>query len=392
MRRSYPISAAIAMLLLSVSACGTAPSLPATTDSATVPAAANVTSVPVPTATDAPTMETVTAAAATDAPAMETATAAAATDAPTMETATAPAVADATSAPMETTTASAAADATSAPMETTTDAASTAEAASTATGELAYEAFDPSTFNRSTTIDNNWLPMKPGMQYIYTGTTIDDAGASVPHRVVFTVTELTKVIEGVRNVVIWEEDFSDDVLAESELAFFAQADDGVIWHFGQYPEVYDNGEVIETPSWIAGIEEARPGITMKADPKLGEPDYSQGLGPAVGWTDRAQVDQVGVEVCVSIGCYKDVLVTKETALGEKAFQLKYYAPGVGSVQVGFRGEDETKETLELIEINTLTPEQMADVHAKVMEMEKRAFELDKEVYGQTAPIEPAPDA
>ncbi len=268
----------------------------------------------------------------------------------------------------------------------------TQETVAATTQQLRFEEFDPNSFTRSTIIDNKWLPMQPGMQYVYTGTTIDDSGAAVPHRVVFTVTDLTKVIENVRNVVIWEQDFSDNELAESEIAFFAQADDGVIWHFGQYPEVYENGELVETPAWIAGIEEARPGITMKAEPKLGTPDYSQGLGPAVGWTDRAQVEQVGQETCVAAGCYKDVVVTKETALGEQGFQHKYYAPGVGVVLVGFSGGDKTKESLELVEIVKLTPAQMEEAHAQAMEMEQRAYELDKEVYGQTAPIEPAPDA
>ena len=57
-------------------------------------------------------------------------------------------------------------------------------------------AFDSANFNRSTEIDNDWLPMTPGTLWVYEGTTTED-GEVLPHRLEFTVTDLTKVIEGV---------------------------------------------------------------------------------------------------------------------------------------------------------------------------------------------------
>jgi hypothetical protein len=45
-----------------------------------------------------------------------------------------------------------------------------------------------------------------------------------------------------------------------------------------------------------------------------------------------------------------------------SYQLKYYASGVGNVRVGWRGEKEQeKETLELVELQHLSPEAMAKV-------------------------------
>ena len=44
----------------------------------------------------------------------------------------------------------------------------------------------------------------------------------LPYRIVFTVTELMKVIGGVRTRVIFNIDFSKGKLVEKELAFFAQ--------------------------------------------------------------------------------------------------------------------------------------------------------------------------
>ncbi len=70
-----------------------------------------------------------------------------------------------------------------------------------------------------------------------------------------------------------------------------------------------------------------------------------------------------------------------------AFQLKYYARGVGNVRVGWRGADATKETLGLVEVIQLNPEELTQVRAQVLELEKRAYERSKEVYAQTSPAE-----
>ena len=66
---------------------------------------------------------------------------------------------------------------------------------------------------------------------------------------------------------------------EAELVFFAQADDGTVWHLGQYPESYVDGVLDEVPTWIHGLQDARAGIIMQATPQLGTPSYSQGWGP-----------------------------------------------------------------------------------------------------------------
>ncbi len=253
--------------------------------------------------------------------------------------------------------------------------------------EKPYEDFDPDNFDDPTTIDNEWLPMRPGMQHIFEGVT-EEAGLTIPHRVIFTVTDLTKVIDGVRTVVIWDQDFSAGALVETELAFFAQDNDGNVWRMGEYPEVYEDGKLVEAPAWISGLKGAVAGIMMKADPQLGMPSHSQGWAPSVDFTDRGQVDQVGQETCVPAGCYEDVLVVAEFSEAEPdAFQLKYYAEDLGNIRVGWRGADATKETLELVEIIQLSPEELVEIRAQALELEERAYEISEEVYDQTPPIE-----
>jgi hypothetical protein len=259
---------------------------------------------------------------------------------------------------------------------------------SSETPEKEFEDFDPGNFDHPTTIDNKWLPLKPGTRLVYEGTTVEDDGAVVPHRVEIHVTDLTKVIAGIRTLVSWDLDYTDDQLVEAELAFYVQDNDGNVWRMGEYPEEYEDGQIVAAPAWIHGLEEARAGIMMQADPRLGTPSYSQGWGPAVGWTDRGQVDQMGQNVCVPLGCYEDVLVIAESSKAEPgAFQLKYYAPGLGNVRVGWRGTDETQETLELVEVVQLSPEALAEVRAQALELEMSAYQISKDVYVYTSPAE-----
>jgi len=255
------------------------------------------------------------------------------------------------------------------------------------TSEPQFEDFDAGNFDRSTTIDNEWLPLRPGTQWVYEGTTTED-GETLTRRLEFTVTDLTKEIEGVRTVVAWIVDISDGEVVEKEIAFYAQDNDGDVWYLGEYPEEYDGGEFVAAPTWIAGIEEARAGIKMRAQPQLGPPSYYQGWGPAVDWSDFGYVELMGQETCVPVDCYEDVLVIAESSLGETdAFQLKYYARGVGEVRVGWRGADASQEELELIELVQLSPEALAEVRAEALALEEHAYEVSQDVYAHTSPAE-----
>jgi hypothetical protein len=253
--------------------------------------------------------------------------------------------------------------------------------------ENKFEDFNRANFDDPTNIDNPWMPLKPGMKYVYEGTT-DEGGQTTHHQVVIIVTDLTKVIDGVTTVVSWDEDYSGGDLVETELAFYAQDNDGNVWRMGEYPEVYENNKLVEAPAWISGLKGAKAGIMMGADPQIGGRSISQGWGPAVGFTDRWQVYQIGQQTCVPVDCYENVLVIAEFSQEEPdAFQLKYYAQGVGNVRVGWMGLDATRETLELIEIVELGPEELAEARQRALELEARAYQISKEVYDQTSPSE-----
>ena len=110
-----------------------------------------------------------------------------------------------------------------------------------------FEDFDAGSFADPTTIDNEWFPLRPGTQFIYEGSTEED-GEQISHEVVFTVTDLTKVIDGIRTVVVWDVDYSDGRLEEAELAFFAQDNEGNVWHLGQHSVEYEDGKPVAAPT------------------------------------------------------------------------------------------------------------------------------------------------
>jgi hypothetical protein len=235
---------------------------------------------------------------------------------------------------------------------------------------------------RSTTIDNPWWTLKPGTQFTWTGHT-DEDGEKLAHRIVFTVTDLVKTIQGVDVLVGWDRDFSGGELVETELIFLAQDRRGNVWHLGQYSEIYEGEEFVGATTWIVGhLKGAKAGILMLADPKAGSPAYSEGFAPPpYFWDDMGKVAKTGQKTCVPQGCHQGVMIIDEWERGiPDAFQTKWYARGVGLVRVGWRGDDASKEELVLNKIVTLSAAELAKARAEALKLEARA-----NVYGTTQP-------
>src|SRR5919107_3741077 len=144
--------------------------------------------------------------------------------------------------------------------------------------------FERAKFDKSSPyISNQWLPLKPGTKLIYKGSAIpEDEKNRVKRRVVTTVTDLSKWIDGVRTLVIWEKDYTAGKLGESEIAFFGQDKAGNVWLLGEYPEEYENRKVVDAPTWISGQKGAHAGIAMLANPNVGSPDYARSEERRVG--------------------------------------------------------------------------------------------------------------
>jgi hypothetical protein len=252
-------------------------------------------------------------------------------------------------------------------------------------------AFDPGQFGSSTVIDNQYLPLTPGTQLVLEGRA-SRTGMPLPHTVTFTVTDLIKVIDGVRSRVMWDVDVSDGEVVEAELAFFAQDDAGNVWNLGEYPEEFEDGFFLGAPNtWIAGLEDAEAGIHMLAQPKVGA-SYLQGLAPKIAFLDCATVFAEGLRVCPPFACYDNVLETHERSPLDPTggVQTKSHAPDVGIVQVGALNDPEG-ETLVLVDRVQLDQASMDAVRQEALKLDQRGFRVS-EVYCQTEPIAPNPAA
>lgn len=247
-----------------------------------------------------------------------------------------------------------------------------------------YNAAD---FTQPTKISNKWLPLKPGMQSTTTGTVTSADGVHT-HSVTEVVTGLTKVIDGVATRVVWDRDYQDGELQESELAFLAQSGQGAVWLFGEYPEEYENGALVGAPStFIHGLAKAQAGTAMPARPSLTAPDHVQAYAPKVDFLDCGSVFQKDQHVCVPTGCYDDVLVIDEYSPLEPpdaGHQRKFYSAGTGLVKVTAVGGPD-QEFMDLVSIGTLTAAQLDQVNAQALDQDARGYKVSRSVYAKTAP-------
>jgi hypothetical protein len=183
---------------------------------------------------------------------------------------------------------------------------------------------DPAAF--SSTVDNPFFPLRPGMRWNYRSNTPDGVETTV-----VTATNKTRTIMGVPCVEVRDTVKLDGKLKEDTLDWYAQDRYGAVWYFGEDTKEYENGKVTSTEgSWLAGVLGAQPGILMPARPEVGDhyrQEYYKGHAE-----DQAEVLSLTERAQVPTGSYSGVVMTKETTpLEPDVLERKYYARGVGTV-------------------------------------------------------------
>lgn len=224
-----------------------------------------------------------------------------------------------------------------------------------------------------------YFPLVPGTRFTYEGTVADDEGVH-RHELVFVVTDLVKEVDGLDARVILDRDYSDGVLTESELAFFAQDDAGNVWTRGEYPEEYEEGTFTGAPStWITGVRGARAGILVPGAPAVGTAPFVQGRAAAVGFYDVGQVVAEGKRVCIPLGCYSGGVEIRESAPNapDDGVQLKYYAPHVGGVRIAAQGGD-SREVMVLRSLRRLGPGDLQAARAAALQLDRHAYVVSKD--------------
>lgn len=207
---------------------------------------------------------------------------------------------------------------------------------------------DPSNFVDK--IANRYMKFTPGTTFVYEGKTADG-----PERVETYVSHKTREVLGVKCTVVRDKAFLNGKLSEDTFDWYAQDSEGNVWYFGEDTKEYENGKVVSTKgSWEAGVDGAKPGIVMEANPRVGD-SYRQEYyeGEAEDMAEVLSLDASGLNDAVSVpyGSFGDVLMTKEwNPLEPGVLEYKYYAPGTGLI-----GEEQIlggTDTSELVDIRT----------------------------------------
>ncbi len=181
---------------------------------------------------------------------------------------------------------------------------------------------DPAEIGKSVK-PNKCFPLIPGRSLIYKGGT---------ETITVTVTTDTKEIEGVTCAVVRDVVETEGEVKEDTTDWFAQDTQGNVWYFGEIVQNLEDGELVNLAgSWKAGVNGAKIGIAMKANP-LVKGVYRQKLllGEA---EDVAKVLSVTASAqAAAASCSADCMLTKDyTPISPDKIEYKYYAPGIGFV-------------------------------------------------------------
>lgn len=191
---------------------------------------------------------------------------------------------------------------------------------------------DPANFVEG--VDNPFFPLVPGTKTVFEGDS---------ERTEVVVTHETREILGVSCVVVRDTVWEDEEMIEDTFDWYAQDNEGNVWYMGEDTKEYEGGDVVSTEgSWEAGVDGAKPGVIMWADPQPGDPyfqEYYEGEAE-----DMAQVISV-----VDPGTGGAFLITREWTLLEPGVaEQKYYVKGIGEVlEVMVEGGEGRSELVEI---------------------------------------------
>jgi hypothetical protein len=241
-----------------------------------------------------------------------------------------------------------------------------------------YEKFDPKDFGDPTGDQNSWYPLVPGTQSLRNGS-LNRGSRKLTHQRRITVTDVTKVVNGVRTLLVLDQDLDAGQVGETALDYVAQDKYGNVWYLGSYTEIYEGGQFVNAvDAWLAGKRGAKPGVLMLADPKAGMKYVEASTGRE---TIRAEVAKVGDRKCVPFECFKSL------AILEDGSEFKYYGPGVGHIatEPNYSGGEQEKE--ELVNVVRLKANGLAEMSAEAIKLDKHAREEAKGVFGNSEPAE-----
>jgi hypothetical protein len=190
------------------------------------------------------------------------------------------------------------------------------------------------TFSDPTSITNPLFPIGQVDQVIQLG---EEAGESL--RIEVTLLPDTRTIEWngqrVEAAISQFVAYLDGRIAEVALDYFAQADDGAVWYFGEEVDNYEDGEIADHEgAWLAG-RDGPPGMIMPPDPEVGDVYRPENIPDLV--FEEVTVQAVDETVEGPTGPVEGAVLVEELLM-DGTIEHKFFAPGYGEFEA--RAPDE----------------------------------------------------
>ena len=126
-------------------------------------------------------------------------------------------------------------------------------------------------------------------------------------------------------------------ILEVALDYYAQADDGSVWYFGENVDNYENGVIVDHEgTWLAG-RDGPPGMIMPADPQVGDVYRPENIPGLV--FEEVTVQRTGVTVNGPRGPVPGAVLVQERLM-DGTVEDKIFAPGYGEFKARVASLDE----------------------------------------------------
>lgn len=186
----------------------------------------------------------------------------------------------------------------------------------------------PAKFSNSTNLTNPYFPMEPGKKYIFEAT-----GADGLERVEVQRLNTTKIVQGITCVVVNDKVWLNNILIEDTDDWYAQDNEGNVWYLGEEVDNFNEDGSFKDHggSWEAGVDGAKAGIVMLANPQPGVAYRQEYYFNEA--EDEAEVEAIGQTIVTPFGTFINCIKTRDwTELEPDAVENKFYAPGIGLVK------------------------------------------------------------
>lgn len=252
---------------------------------------------------------------------------------------------------------------------------------SAAPAKATETALKPADFGDPATGQNPYFPLRPGMQWVRIGTT-DVGSRSVPHQVTTTVTDVFRTIDGVRTVAVLDHELDAGQISQESLDYLAVDKHGALWYLGGYTEEFEGGLYVSAiDPWLDGVNGAKAGLLIQADPKAGTPPYAVAQ-PDSEEGDVAKVIRVQTKRCVPFKCFGDVAVVREGKASAPDNEYKYYARNVGQIDNVPRGASVHNDVEQLVNVTELSPKALAEASAEALRLDHHAVQTAPDIFGK----------